>query len=391
MTRAILDSILHKLSRLMPRTRRLAVFGSWCGRQYSDNPKYLLEYLLEHSTCRCVWVGEPQVEALLPKHPRLKFARFGSFAANWAALRAKNWFFSQGAALDISPWSLFGGARLYNLWHGIPVKKMGRECPGWKGDERTDWPHRVWRWMFARIVRPATRCWLPVASDDMARLMGLFVPEMFSPERAVACGSPRNDWLIANRGNRTLIESLKEKYARLLGFDSRKKIVLYMPTFRGVGARVGLGDIVDGGDAVLIEKHHPLTFRARRFEGVKTNGSILVPPELCESMDTQELCLVADVMIGDYSSAYLDFALLGRPTVHYVYDLEEYATKDAGLAYDIRDVAGGPVVKTEAELKSAVRQLLAGDPFTVGRKLPELLEYEKGTACRQLQEHAGIR
>lgn len=392
MIHAFADFFLYCLSWLSPRTRHLAVFGSWCGRQYSDNPRYLLEYILEHSKCTCVWIGEAQIEPLLPRHPRLRFARIGSFAANWAALRAKNWFFCQGARLDISPWSLYGGARLYNLWHGLAFKNMGRASHLASAETGVSRLRRLWRFFFKNVLSPKTPYWLPVASRSMARLMCGFAPEWFSADRIIESGTPRNDFLINRKDDKILAASFKEKYAKLLCFDPSKKIVLYMPTFRGKGeeARIGLGDIVSGSDAIVIEKHHPLTFEKNAVEGRVSGGSIIVTPEQASNIVNQELYLAADVMIGDYSSAFMDFALLGKPVVHFVYDLEKFSTKDAGLAYDMYEIAGGPVVKTEGELKTAMGDLLAGKPFSVGRQLPELLEYEKGTACRQLMEHAGI-
>lgn len=41
--------------------------------------------------------------------------------------------------------------------------------------------------------------------------------------------------------------------------------------------------------------------------------------------DMQELILLADVLLTDYSSAIFDFMLLNKPYVRYVNDLEKYA------------------------------------------------------------------
>ena len=379
---------LYCCSWLVPRSRKLAVFGSWCGKQFSDNPKYLLQYVLEHEDCDCVWIGNPEIEQRLPKHPRLRFARFGSFKANWAALRAKNWFFSQGCQLDISPWFVFGGARMYNLWHGIAFKYMGLRAASRRTCEKTDVFHRAWRWVLDHGLSPKSPYWMTTASDSMTEILCSCAPQWFSSARTLRCGTPRNEFLIRNRDNAELVAALKRKYATLLGFDPSKKVVLYMPTFRGgAGARVGLGSIVDGLDAVLLEKHHPITFARQQTDFPSAAGSILVTPEQSDLIDNPELYLITDIMIGDYSSAFFDFSLLKRPVVHYVYDLEEYMTKDAGLAYDIRKIAGGPLVRTEEELRETVRRLLADPKCEPGPDLEGLLVYERGDTCRQICVH----
>ena len=73
--------------------------------------------------------------------------------------------------------------------------------------------------------------------------------------------------------------------------------------------------------------------------------------------DIQELLLISDILITDYSSVYCDFLLLNRPILLYTYDYEEYMG-GRGLYYDnFEDVAPGPLLYTVNELIDAIRNI----------------------------------
>ncbi|WP_330162671.1 CDP-glycerol glycerophosphotransferase family protein, partial [Streptococcus pneumoniae] len=64
--------------------------------------------------------------------------------------------------------------------------------------------------------------------------------------------------------------------------------------------------------------------------------------------DMQELILLADVLLTDYSSAIFDFMLLNKPYVRYVNDLEKYAELRgvSDTYYELPD----SIIKTAEEL-----------------------------------------
>ena len=70
-----------------------------------------------------------------------------------------------------------------------------------------------------------------------------------------------------------------------------------------------------------------------------------------------ELMLVADVLVTDYSSAIFEFALLGRPIAFLAPDADAYE-RERGFYLDFRRDMPGPIFATTAELAAAIR---AGD------------------------------
>ena len=109
-----------------------------------------------------------------------------------------------------------------------------------------------------------------------------------------------------------------------------------MPTFRDNFSSIGY--IFDfetvlksfeqrfGEDFVMIVRFHP-NVQKEHSKLIQFNERI-IDGALCE--DSQELLLVSDFLISDYSSAPFDFILLNKPVFLYVADLDEYY-KERGL------------------------------------------------------------
>jgi len=69
-------------------------------------------------------------------------------------------------------------------------------------------------------------------------------------------------------------------------------------------------------------------------------------------LDPQVIIYHSDVLISDYSSVWLDYLLLKRPIIHYLYD--DFETKDIGLNIDMKKDAPGVICNNEEELKALI-------------------------------------
>lgn len=121
-----------------------------------------------------------------------------------------------------------------------------------------------------------------------------------------------------------------------LGIPSDKKIILYAPTYRIAGV-VDLpfnpdelishlnGSFKD--DYIVITKMHYLNSLSQSYENVIdcTRHSELI-----------ELMKISDILISDYSSLILDFALLNKPIILFQYDYHRY-TKERGVYFNFED------------------------------------------------------
>ena len=139
-----------------------------------------------------------------------------------------------------------------------------------------------------------------------------------------------------------------------------RKLVLYAPTFRGNVAAAELPQMPDirrlcealGDKYVFVYRGHP---------AVKERPAV---PRECRDffrdvtdLLTTEDCLCrADVCITDYSSLVFEFALLERPMLFYVYDIDRY-DRDRGFYYPFRSFAPGPICRDTDELLAAFASL----------------------------------
>lgn len=142
-----------------------------------------------------------------------------------------------------------------------------------------------------------------------------FSSAMRLPEKAVRpVGVSRTDLYFNDTFNQACRNHFFSQYPNAQG----KKIVLWVPTFRGnpgIASVKGLDDILHARDQLkdthyFIIKLHPHT--QAHIEG--TNCSI----------SSEELLPVADVVITDYSSILFDAMIYKHPLILFVPDLDEY-------------------------------------------------------------------
>lgn len=169
-------------------------------------------------------------------------------------------------------------------------------------------------------------------------------------------GIPRTDVLFDAALRDRVITDIHHRYDLPPG----RRVILYAPTFRGdtVGT-ANAGPLLDlhvlrdalGEDHVLLLRLHPFVREA-----------VAVGPDLADFVrdasahpDINELLLVSDVLVTDYSSVIFEFALLGRPMVFFAPDLEAYEG-ERGFYFDYRTGVPGPVVATSAEVAAAIRR-----------------------------------
>ena len=154
---------------------------------------------------------------------------------------------------------------------------------------------------------------------------------------------PRTDFFFDAAAMEEARERVRAAHPALAG----RRVVLYAPTFRGRGERKRGAPGLDAPglraalppDHVLVLKTHPNLDRA----ATPTSGYDIVADPTAEIND---LLVVADILVTDYSSSVVEFALLRRPIVLLVPDLDEYA-RDPGLYLDYRtEMIGTRVVDT---------------------------------------------
>lgn len=167
-------------------------------------------------------------------------------------------------------------------------------------------------------------------------------------------GYPRNDSLF-NR-NKKDVDKIKDK----LGIPKDKKIICYLPTFRdnqhtsGVGYTYNLAIDFDslkkrfGKDYVILFKPH--YFIANKIDLSKYKNFVY---NVASYDEINDIYLVSDLLITDYSSVFFDYANLNRPVMFYMYDFDDYKNNLRDF-YISLDELPGPIAKTQKELEDYI-------------------------------------
>jgi teichoic acid ribitol-phosphate primase len=168
-------------------------------------------------------------------------------------------------------------------------------------------------------------------------------------------GIPRTDVLFGEERIARIVADLRERYAIPPG----RRVVLYAPTFRGdsvLAARFGDGldlramrDVL-GDDHVILVRRHPFIRQAAPSDPDLVGFAI----DVSDHPDINELLLVSDRLITDYSSVIYEFALLGRPMVFFAPDLDAYEG-ERGFYFDYRTGVPGPVFETTDDVARYLR------------------------------------
>lgn len=149
-------------------------------------------------------------------------------------------------------------------------------------------------------------------------------------------GLPRNDVFFCDEREKTQLKEKMLKYVAEIKGTSvdifrEAKFMIYTPTFRGDGRRDVYGFCVDlvveslekrfGGSWYVLVSSHPNMLEYYNCIYDFSHPRLIdvgMYPEL------QELLVVSDVLVTDYSSAEMDFSLTSRPVFQYCRDISDY-------------------------------------------------------------------
>jgi CDP-ribitol ribitolphosphotransferase len=169
-----------------------------------------------------------------------------------------------------------------------------------------------------------------------------------------ALGIPRTDLFFDTERSSRAAAAVRQRYA----IPADRRVILYAPTFRGPSILVArnpteldLGSLRDvlGADHVVLLRAHPFVRERTSLAGLE--GFVI---DVSGHPDINELMLVSDVLVTDYSSAIFEFALLGRPMAFFAPDHEPYE-RERGFYVDYPSFVPGPIFETTEALAAHLR------------------------------------
>jgi CDP-glycerol glycerophosphotransferase len=233
-------------------------------------------------------------------------------------------------------------------WHGTPLKKIGDDVPGANLSLR----YR------ALMKKEAGQEWdlllaqSPWAAEHLSRAFDYGGPIFYK-------GYPHNDVL----NDRERGEQIRRKVKQVYGLRDSQKVVLYAPTWRdnlkdpsGVYSRVdflGLEAAAAalGDSFVILYRGHANSVFAKQNKMPSGVIDVTLHP------DVNDLILVSDMMLTDYSSIMFDYVVTGKPIAFVAPDLTQYRDETRGFYFDFEAEAPGPIFSTGEAAVSWIRDL----------------------------------
>ena len=292
---------------------------------FSDNSKYLFEYYLRQGLS-CTWIascdrGYRDVSDLIKDFPNGKVTKRNSPRLIFLLAKARYVFVTHsfndlgGIAVKTCP--------IVNLWHGIPIKKMGFDS---QNDIELFSLETFNPYKINDFVMSSSEVTKPFMVSCMA----------LDAAKVLPLGQPRNDFLLENRGNRKLINRLRQNYCSSDEF----RLILYAPTFRDQNSNarniylslVQSFKIHAQKDDILVLRLHP---KEREYL-----ADVELPENIKHSniFDVQEELLTADMLISDYSSIIFDYSILNRPILIFAPDRDFYLKNRGGSYFNYNDI-----------------------------------------------------
>lgn len=368
---------LHHIFLKLPVNNSVIFFESSVGRNYSGNPKYVYEELVNQGLdkkFKCVWSLE-DTNLKIPGNAK-KIKRAGLSYIYYLAV-AKIWICDTRLPAFIvkRPETTY-----IQLWHGTPLKKLAMDMDILSMSEETELSE------YKKLFKKNTETWDYLISQSD------YTTERFKScfdfqNEILSTGFPRND-ILFKKNDAKSIDSLKNHY----NIPLNKKIILYAPTWRddefyenGIykfSSQIDL-DLMKkelSDTHILLVKLHYLVKDPvdwSNYEGFVYK---------CDHLwDIQELYLISDVLVTDYSSVIFDYALLKRPMVIYAYDYEKYRNDLRGFYFNIFEEFPGPVVKNNLDLVDSIKNY---DFNAYSEKYNEFLDkftsFDKGNASSKI-------
>lgn len=339
-----LTGVVLRLAIRRRRNPRLWVFGNIQG--FRDNSRYLYEYVREHEPeIEAVWIANDHREKRLVEGRGGRAELRWSPVAVWTVASAGVGVISVGLRDLAHPISR--DMLIVNLFHGIPLKKLGLDT---RGELEVVSGFTALNRLNKRLLeRSLDRYDLVVAASSLCkeRFRTAFgLPE----ERIPVCGQARTDILFSGCEGADLRDCA--------GLPER--VVLYAPTWRETGVDPATflrldewEPLLQETSATLLLKLHPLS---KMHDGQQSSSS-RIRFITDQDIEFTHLLYHTDVLISDYSGAILDFSLLGRPIILFAPDVEEYA-RSRGLYEPISALGTRLISGDQESLLDAVGEAL---------------------------------
>jgi len=356
--RLFCDALLIVLSYIVPKKKRLVIFGAALGTQYNGNPKYVMEYLIANNITDYSFYWITKKKSVFRQYKNeIPIGYLYSFFSFYLLLRSE-FFIIDHYPSDIFPFgeTTLGRFKFINTWHGSFIKQIGKLAVSEGGGRYITSLFKLGLDKKKQIIIKSRLYDFLLKFDVMlasSELVGEQLGKAFNAKNIYVMGYPRND-IFFTPGSKKAIGNLS--------LDTYEKIFLYAPTFRdhSTGKKAfsqngfsALNAYLTEEDGVLLIKVHPFD---NNFNIITDNFSRIHNITQL-STNINDVLKFTSCLITDYSSVCFDYSLTNRPMIFYQYDFCEYQTGCRSIIKENEKLLPGPFVYTENELLASLMSM----------------------------------
>ena len=325
---------------LLPRKQKLCIFGSWFGSKYSDNPKWLFEYIIEHKPeYQCYWISKSKELTREMKDLNLPVVEAGTFKSIWLHARAKFAFVSQSVEADLDSIFLHPLCTTYQLWHGIPLKKIVADT-SWSNRRR--YSEIILKYIARHQSKIGFNYIISTGKYCTSAFMSAF---LLSRDQVIEVGFPRLDFL-----------PIQTK------LENSLSNVLYAPTLRegktDFTRLFFLNTKPEQLDRILCSNHIKLTIRPHPVNVGEAqeifDNSMFKNITLDTSSDIYESINNYDILITDFSSLLFDFLYMNKALYFTKFDDENFRANEREIYASNIDYELKPFIYEAADVIKAI-------------------------------------
>jgi CDP-glycerol glycerophosphotransferase (TagB/SpsB family) len=318
--------------RIVPADDNCWCFCTWDRHWHTlDSPRAVLEALSADPSITAVVLQKVRSSSGEDRNtPGVRFVKAESLRGAWHLARSRVVLIAYGMrGLSSYATGLTRKHIIIQLWHGIPLRRIGRLFPRetWWADETPKYSAMV-------------------ASSEKERdhLSQAFAP--VPREEIWLTGLPRNDFFLGDEtalpaDYRDHLDGLRKQLAG-------RRLVLYAPTWRdreedhyqfSPEESQRLSEVLRRHKTVLGVRGHS---NVRHLSRYTTDSDVAEIITMNHIPDVNVVMRETAVLVTDYSSIYLDFVLTGRPILHFTYDFDTYLKNRIGFFYEVDEAFAGP-------------------------------------------------
>lgn len=339
------------ISTFVVRRKNYISFGEWFGKSSSDSAFYIFKVASADINYNVAWITKSY---RIRNHVLMQgYTCYHAYSIKGIFHQLRSWtFVSTVNSRDFYPIALVGPKNYIQLGHGLPMKKFFHQ--------------RLSKFAkFKFLIRSKlveNYSYYAVTSSAFIDITKF--QYRVNNSSLLRIPSARLDYFMENDA-----DYVRNKY----GLSSQSGIIIaYLPTHRDEGKTIDtllenlreINEIVrcESTDVTVLFKPHHYDIEKFRVLSLKFSNI-----RFCPEWDTNDIMLISDLFIGDYSGIVFDYFYLNKYEIGFCPDYDSYIEKNRDLYFNLEDIYEN-LAKTSSELHDFIHSFVKNGALKINNK-----------------------